>query len=166
MAAKKGQRDVLPDELFGGSDRASAIVCGAFIEESLERLVRHRLVDGADESLFHGRYGPLATFAAKIDIARAIGLISETEAEDMHQIRKVRNAFSHSLGPLSYADSPVREHIANMRHKGSAITGKPARPRSDFEAGAVLLAGYLQSRMRSVEPIAPCEEHHPQHPRR
>lgn len=140
----------LPNELDGESDRASAVVCGAWIEESLEILVRRRLVQDAADPLFGGAYGPLTTFAAKIDIARALGLISQTEAEDMHQVRKIRNAFSHSLAPLVYGEAPVVDHIKNMRHRGSAITGKPCKPRSDFEAGVVLLAAYLQGRVRQV----------------
>src|SRR5258707_147607 len=44
--------------------------------------------------LFTG-YGPISSFAAKTDIAYALGLLTDHDHTDLQIIRKIRNEFAH-----------------------------------------------------------------------
>lgn len=88
----------LAKELEGESDRAAAIVGAAWVEEALGAAVESILHPHkkARDRLF-GRSGPLATFAAKIDLATLFGFIDEAIRLDLDSIRDVRNVFAHDI---------------------------------------------------------------------
>src|SRR3989338_4584120 len=73
------------------SDRGAVLVAAAMIENSLNDLLRIYLAPqpSATDSLFDGPNAPLASFAAKIDVAHRIGIISDKFARDLHLIRRI-----------------------------------------------------------------------------
>lgn len=155
--ASEDQHEDLPVELVGYSDRACAIVAGAILETLLERLLRKSMVPNTTEVLF-AKYGPLNSFAAKIDLARALGLITRVEVDDLHRIRRIRNEFAHSLEPMSFTTSPVRDHVAQLRFRRSTITKLATTMRTDFHACVAMLTGWLRGRIeRAVTPAVPPE---------
>jgi len=92
-----------------GSDKASAINVQGYAEDFLRELLeKHMVKDTAVGDLFDG-FGPLATFAARIKVAFALGLIDAQMEKDLNYIRKIRNEFAHSKEPISFDKSPVRE---------------------------------------------------------
>ena len=89
---------VIMDEMEGESERAAAIVGTAWVEETLDAALASFLRPHAEASkrLFSVS-GPLATFAAKIDLACMIGMVSSAIRADLHSIREVRNEFAHRI---------------------------------------------------------------------
>jgi DNA-binding MltR family transcriptional regulator len=104
------------DEIAEQTDRACAVVSAALLDTVLERLLRKRLVEGTANALFRTD-GPLATFAAKISMARALGLLTTKEAEDLHLIRKIRNKFAHSLHARFFTEQSIRMLVENLEHR-------------------------------------------------
>jgi DNA-binding MltR family transcriptional regulator len=110
------QVETLQREFAGASDRAAAVVAGAFLDEVLHQLLDDffvaRSVD-AQKKLFRGN-GPLSTFSAKIELAFSAGLISEKEHFDLNAIRRIRNDFAHQLGDLSFQTQSVLNRCQNI----------------------------------------------------
>lgn len=60
-------------------------------------------------SAFHG---PLGTFSAKIDIAFAVGAISQATRTKLHTLRDIRNEFAHPKGQtLDYDHTVMDPHF-------------------------------------------------------
>ena len=74
------------------SERGSAIVGAAFIDEALEEILKAILIVSAekDDELFNGSHPPLGSFSAKTDVAYRIGLISPKFRKSLHIIRNIR----------------------------------------------------------------------------
>src|SRR5687768_1256658 len=92
------RREVFVAEMAGESDRAVAVVGAAWVEEALQGAITDcldRHVE-AQKRLFNGA-GPLATFSAKIDLGRLIGIMSDAIHSDLHAIREIRNEFAHRV---------------------------------------------------------------------
>lgn len=110
------QVSALERELEGTSDRAAAVVAGAFLDEVLRELLYGFLVIGnlkSDAKLFNGT-GALATFSAKIEIAFRLGLVSEGEHRVLGVIRGIRNEFAHVLGEISFSTESIRARCQNI----------------------------------------------------
>jgi hypothetical protein len=82
----------------------------------LNRAMRKRLFDA---------YGPVSTFAAKIDLAHALGITSEAAHKELHKMRKMRNAFAHSRAGLSLDTEPVKTLFYTLA-RPAGITGSYA----------------------------------------
>jgi len=101
-------------------DRMIAVVGATFIESGLERAIsqhfdRHREATET-RKIFHGSGeapGILGTFYSKIEMAFVLGVISNEAKDDLHIIREIRNAFSHS--PLKM-DFEIREVTELFEH--------------------------------------------------
>lgn len=118
MARKKS---VIPDfgkfyEAFRGeTDRAAGVLAAAYLEASLERLFRARLLENTPASLFAFR-GSLGDFAGKIDLAFSLGWISEDSRNDLHIIRDIRNDFAHDVDhTLSFDEKSIAARTGNLR---------------------------------------------------
>lgn len=59
----------------------------------------------------------LGDFASKIDIAYALGILSEEAAQDFHSIRTIRSSFAHATFRLSFRDKEVSGLIDHLRMK-------------------------------------------------
>lgn len=88
------------------SDRASALMAAAFLDDQLRMLLEANLVQDKKVLLrILDQRGPLATFSSRIDMAYAMGLIGKRTLLDLNLLRKIRNEFAHTAGTLSF-DSP------------------------------------------------------------
>jgi DNA-binding MltR family transcriptional regulator len=95
-------------------DRTMAITQAAHLELILMVLLKsHMRRNRITDKLFED-FGPLSSFSAKIDCAYALRLINEKTRQDLTCVRKIRNKFAHSMVPLSFADSPIREWCKNL----------------------------------------------------
>jgi len=104
------------------------------LEESLARIIQGNmpnLTGNKKSELFEG-YGPLSSFASKIEIAYAFGLVLADERRNLHAVKSVRNAFAHStdwnmdfdhpslekplamLPPPKKAKTPNRDHFLEV----------------------------------------------------
>jgi len=94
------------------TDREAAILAGSFVEAFTEKFLREFMKDHKDiDSLFKG-YGPLATFAARIDLAWGFRYISDIEKNNLTCIRKIRNHFAHHPAETSFAHSEAKKSLA------------------------------------------------------
>jgi hypothetical protein len=75
------------------------------LERSIIRTMRP-LKKKMMKRLFSG-YGPISTFAAKIDIAFALDIITLEVHEELHKIRDIRNKFAHSKSSISLDLPPL-----------------------------------------------------------
>ncbi len=115
----------------GESDRSVVILAASFIERALEEYIRKKLVDEPTVSKLFDGYAPLATMAAKIDMAFAIGLLPKHVYEDLRLIKKLRNLLAHEPKPLSFASTRVSDLCSNFskikRSDGTVLELKSGR---------------------------------------
>lgn len=81
------------------SPRGTAVVAAAFFAERLGKILV------ATES---------RSFSDKIDDAASVNLITSNEREDLHVIRKLRNAFAHDLRQTDF-DGPKAAQVESLR---------------------------------------------------
>lgn len=88
----------LIDEMRSESDRSVAIVGAAWVEEALLAALLSCLDshEKAKKRLFSVN-GALGTFAARVDLARMVGMITDPIWRDLDKIREVRNIFAHRV---------------------------------------------------------------------
>lgn len=130
------------DEADKQPDRIAAIVIPAILEGLLQRLIEGRFpaLDATLSNRVFERRGPLADFAGKIDIARAMGWIGQRTCDDLHFVREIRNVFAHSAIELTFdtdeiiklidrsplvnevRGSKVMRSTARVSHRGAFIT--------------------------------------------
>jgi DNA-binding MltR family transcriptional regulator len=87
------------------SDRAAGIVAMSILENKIEAAIREQLIQDdakAVDRLFSPDSGPLGTLSAKINIARALGLLSGQAVRDLHLLRKIRNKFAHDISASTF----------------------------------------------------------------
>jgi len=67
------------DEFQKETDRSSAILSAAMLDEALRVLLKTHLVPNAssNDNLFNGPTAPLSAFSSRIDFAFRLGLISK-----------------------------------------------------------------------------------------
>jgi hypothetical protein len=91
-----------------GNQRGAAILLATHLEDALQLAVTTRLKINPkylNEVLGFDR--PLGSFTNKIRMAYAIGLITQFTRTNLDIIRSVRNAFAHSVIPISFDTTEV-----------------------------------------------------------
>ena len=97
-------------------DRTCAIVMGAMLDHSLERLLllhMKPLSRDQHDRLFFG-FGPLGSFSAKIRIAAAFGIIGEKTVRDLETLNDIRNVFGHAAQGITFRNRAIRERLDKM----------------------------------------------------
>lgn len=113
----------LKQEFKGSSDRAAAIIGGAFLEDILETILRYYFIgDKKHDSLLFEGNGILGTFSSKISLAYRIGLISKGEYEKLEVIRSIRNRFAHELSFLNFNEQSIASKCKNIEYPAHMIT--------------------------------------------
>jgi hypothetical protein len=100
---------VIADE----SDRGAVLVAASLLDTSLEAALRKKLAPATknEDPLFNGGYSPLRSFAAKIELAFRLGLISRETRRMLHILRDIRNDFAHGTEAVSLAGEPTKSRI-------------------------------------------------------
>lgn len=147
------------------SDRAAAIVVAAMLDDALKSLLRKRLVESMtpDRSILDGYNAPLASFSARIDAARQLGLISRHLARDLHLIRKIRNEFAHSPLECTFATERIGNWVRaldeasdyNKRNPATRAAIGPPGARWDFLGIAAWILYSLHREVAETEPLHP-----------
>ena len=111
--------DAWRDELSLGSDRAAVLVGAAYLDHSLRTFLRSTFVYGLSEreltTIFEDQGAPLGTFNGRILIAHALGAYDTATRDELHVIRRIRNACAHSPRPITFADPLVLAEAALLR---------------------------------------------------
>ena len=121
---KRATRSILPAEKHIGVlleligpptqeaqyDRMAAIVGATFLEYGLRKCIKYHLkpdpVDTDYNYLFSQDDAPYRDFASLNRLARALGIISVRDYEQLETIRHIRNVFAHGMDNSLSFDSP------------------------------------------------------------
>jgi len=110
------------------------------------------VVGKTSKELLYGSRAPIGTFASRIDLAFALGLINEHEHAECHLIRKIRNEFAHRGVGLSFGDQKISALCDRLKSDlpggRSTFVG---RPRDVFQNAVVLIHLALHYRAGWVE---------------
>jgi hypothetical protein len=145
-ATRREQLLNMMNELNDESDRAVAVLIGAFLDELLKDLivtVAKTEPDKLDDLLFVN----LGTFATRIDGVYKLNLLSKNEQQDFHRIREARNIFAHEFVGVTF-ETPEIQKLC-QRLTGAKIGGRPASARECFIKAAVRLMVNLHTQVQN-----------------
>ena len=97
-------------------DRTCAIILGAMLDNSLERLLllhMEPLSKDERERLLYGG-GPLGSFSAKLQISSAFGLIGPKTKHDLQILNEVRNVFGHAAHGITFRNRAIKNRLTVM----------------------------------------------------
>ena len=100
------------------NDRGAAIIGASLVETALESrlLLNFRTLSSDDYThLFQGDQAPLGTLSAKTKISYVMRLCSAAERDDLDCIRRIRNAFAHTLKRLSFETTEIADMCAHLK---------------------------------------------------
>jgi hypothetical protein len=120
------------EQLEQESDRGAALVGLAFLDELLKRLFEAKMLDESIAKKLLKYPGALSTAAARADVAYALGWIGAKTYRDLMTLKKIRNGFAHTHGPVKFTDAAVETLCARLELGKPANTGSIATPREQF----------------------------------
>ena len=99
----------LIEEFSPETDSRNAIFTATLLEDELQRLLPTFMPTISDmlASRIFDDYGPLNSFVAKIDMARALDLIDSGTYTDLRAIQVIRNAFAHPTERLTFKSPEI-----------------------------------------------------------
>lgn len=135
----------------GLADGEAVLMATAMIDKTLQFVLTVGFYKGSVskalmERVFEGQ-GPLATFSAKIDLARVQGLTDDEQHHDLRILRKVRNDFAHTYVPLRLAD---RASCDNLKLRSNLPIKRDTRRAENFLHSSATLVGTLMVSAVSV----------------
>lgn len=149
------------DEVFKQTDRASAIVSTALLEELLERLLLAYLIDhvSVKRDLFEG-IAPVSTMSAKINLAYYLGLLDQNEFDDLKLIKKIRNDFAHSFEGINFDTPRIKDKCLLLKTLKSTNPPKVAMDniknvKTFFKINTTLLASILYFHIEEIKHAEP-----------
>ena len=102
-------------EMQKESDRATAILLGAELDDILHQILSKRLLPPKSKS---GRLleqdSPIGSFSARIELTYRLGLIHPMVHGELQLIRKIRNEFAHKKVGVSFKTQPVSQLTAEL----------------------------------------------------
>lgn len=98
-----------------------AIIGQSLIENDLDELLKPHFRRSDDETWesLTSEVGPLSTFHRKVIIASAFGIFKEPTLNNIHIVRKIRNAFAHSRGPLDFSNDLILAELTKIKPHGA-----------------------------------------------
>jgi hypothetical protein len=100
------------------------------LENALDALILKHL-GITDEAIIEKLYeqgAPLNSFFGKIWLGRMLGLYDDFLAENLHSIRRVRNAFAHARKPVSFASDQIIKECTSLKIADPVRKNMPKRP--------------------------------------
>jgi hypothetical protein len=128
------------------SPRGMTVLIAAEMDLVLRRLLWAYLATGKSTlALFEGSSPPLGSFSAKINLARALDLITDDELRALHIIRDIRNRFAHQ--------PDVSFHYRGIKDRVRALPGgnHTEDVKGDFELYSIHLIGTLEDAINDTE---------------
>lgn len=136
------ERDFYLHNFAQETDRAAAVLGGAFVDARLELVLRKRLSANQDELL--GHMGPLGTFSARIDLAWGLRWVDSDSAHDLHVIRKIRNDFAHHLdSELSFESQSIADRCRNLRSADAHLRGYEKAKERNPNVSTAIIDGWI-----------------------
>ena len=145
------------NELQGESDRACAVLAGAYLDVLLEELLAASFVETFNAKELLEQSAPLGSFSSRIHAAHAMGLISATSSRDLHLVRRIRNEFAHHIHGIDFASPSVRSRcgeftcvIEKLDEIPTLREEYPQDPRAVFNLAVGLLSFLLRSKIEAA----------------
>jgi hypothetical protein len=108
----------LEAELYGASDRASAVMLASILESSLEIFLRSKTrpsLNSEDNRILFDFSGPLGTFSSKIIVGYAFNWYGPDTRRDLDLIRLMRNEFAHSRKSFNFETPQIADVCQQLR---------------------------------------------------
>lgn len=159
MAGYYDDWETILKELQSESDRAAAIVGVALLDAKLEQAFRTVMLDGLSENelkdLFEGPTAPLGSYAGKVRVAHALGIIGDKSFADLKKLGAIRNRFAHQLDITSFEDEDVPQLCDQLQLTAIRFMMQdlPATPREKFIHSTVLAANMMFSELVAGTPL-------------
>ena len=135
-----------------GDDRAHAIVAGALLEQALEAalLTHFDLEEGEARTLFADQEGSISTFAIKIKLSYALGIIDPTIRTELTRIKNIRNVFAHTRAAINFQTPPIVDacnllQLPYLVQFGGLLGALPTFAKSKYAKSIELIYLYLIS---------------------
>jgi DNA-binding MltR family transcriptional regulator len=97
-------------EMQKDSDRATAILLGAELDDILQQILSKRLLPPKSKSArLLEQDSPMGSFSARIELAYRLGLINPLVHGELHLIRKIRNEFAHKKAGFSFKTQAISQ---------------------------------------------------------
>ena len=100
----------ITEEIQKQTDRGAAIIGAALVDDVLARAILGKFIPLSStkkKALFGG--GPLGTYEAKIDLAYALGLLTDLMVADLKVIGNIRNKFAHRPTTVGFSDKDIMD---------------------------------------------------------
>jgi hypothetical protein len=125
------------------SHAAIVVRLTSIIEYDLERSIKwkFRPLNKEMNSRLFDAYGPINTFAAKIDIAYALDITNDGTHQELNKMRKIRNEIAHPKKSLSLDTEPIKT-LFHTLVRPPGITGSYLQ---QFVQCGVVLDDYLEA---------------------
>lgn len=136
------------------TDRGCALMAAAYLEVSLEKLIKKYLVQDSKlhKAIFSSKgNGILSSFSSKIDIAFLLGLITSEVKRDLDLLRRIRNDFAHSPAQLTFESQSIKNRCEQLLNDGVNPVGNP---RDKFTGAMMRIDGELYATSLDIMPLS------------
>jgi Domain of unknown function (DUF4145) len=98
------------------NDRGACILMGTNVELALNSAIFRVLEwDEGTRGQLISTEGPMATFAQKIHLGRALRIYGPDTQHNLDYIRLIRNAFAHSHVPISFETKEIKDAVELLK---------------------------------------------------
>lgn len=134
-----GEFNEVFESLSEESPRGAVVIAASYIDESLRFLLESGMIQNKTicKKLFEYP-GPLSSFAARVDLAYALGLISPVAYRNIGHIRTMRNLAAHSYRTTGGENEALTEEAMKLE-----LPTELPLPRCDDPANRFLYAVML-----------------------
>jgi hypothetical protein len=127
-------------EINSESDRTTAIVAGAFVQEHLIQLIRSRCVQ--DEKLHSEMFSPgraIGDFGVQINLGYMMQIYSRAARKELDTIKYIRNEFAHKIEIDRFDIQSIAARCRNLRiwESWRLTANKPES--GEFESGELTI---------------------------
>jgi mannitol operon repressor len=134
------------------SDRATAVLGAALLDEKLLQLLTAFLIDDTKQiALLLDTEQPLGSFGARIRVAYCLGLITKPLFELLTVVKGIRNAFAHQLHGLSFGSPDISKDCSSLRSIMRVPDGLLDSPRIIFLSATLSAQTELWAMTTSIE---------------
>lgn len=118
----------LVNDLDSKPDTDLVVLSMAYLDTVLEKAIISGLINTSGSviySLFGHRGSALSSLASKIDVAAALGVLSDSAREDLHALREIRNLYAHAFSTPSWDSPDVKKFIDKLKTTTADISQGP-----------------------------------------
>jgi len=125
------------EEISEGSPRVVVVVATALLEDALRWCIcgyliprGYRVTLPAEDQthVFDSEIAPLNTFHAKIVMGYSLGIYGKITRDDLHRIKRIRNAFAHSFRPITFDTPEVSKECLDLYYLDLLVARKSRKP--------------------------------------